>query len=133
MAAVSRCLLGDVAQGHGVLLNPLVTSHDGHQGGRLSQHFNRSKVERVEGPDRLNRKRSSGSVEHLVSDGRDVASCREASKGANHRSFLTRGQPAGDPRADPSAFERMTLVFKDGVAYDSAELFESVTGWVGVR
>ncbi len=39
----------------------------------------------------------------------------------------------GDPREDPGAFERMTLVFKDGVAYDSAELFESVSGWVGVR
>lgn len=39
----------------------------------------------------------------------------------------------GNPGADPGAFERMTLVFKDGVAYDSAELFESVAGWVGVR
>jgi hypothetical protein len=27
----------------------------------------------------------------------------------------------------------MTLVFKDGVGYDSAKLFGSVTGWVGVR
>lgn len=40
---------------------------------------------------------------------------------------------SGDPGSDPGAFERMTLVFKDGVAYDSAELFGSVTGWVGVR
>jgi enamidase len=39
----------------------------------------------------------------------------------------------GDPGADPDAFRRMTLVFKDGVVYDSAELFESVAGWVGVR
>ena len=39
----------------------------------------------------------------------------------------------GDPGVDPGAFARMTLVFKDGVAYDSPELFESVTGWVGVR
>jgi enamidase len=39
----------------------------------------------------------------------------------------------GDPGADPTAFEQMTLVFKDGVAYDSARLFASVEGWVGVR
>ena len=39
----------------------------------------------------------------------------------------------GDPGADPEAFRRMTLVFKDGVPYDSERLFESVRGWVGVR
>ena len=39
----------------------------------------------------------------------------------------------GDPAADPDAFRRMTLVFKDGVGYDSAKLFESVKGWAGVR
>ena len=39
----------------------------------------------------------------------------------------------GDPSADPGAFARTALVFKDGVGYDSAKLFESVNGWVGVR
>ncbi|HSG09607.1 MAG TPA: amidohydrolase family protein [Longimicrobiales bacterium] len=39
----------------------------------------------------------------------------------------------GDPTADPEAFRQMTVVFKDGVGYDSAKLFESVRGWVGVR
>ena len=39
----------------------------------------------------------------------------------------------GDPTTDPAAFTRMTLVFKDGVGYDSAKLFASVKGWVGVR
>ncbi len=39
----------------------------------------------------------------------------------------------GDPAVDPDAFRRMTLVFKDGVGYDSAKLFESVEGWAGVR
>ncbi len=39
----------------------------------------------------------------------------------------------GDPREDPAAFRRMTLVFKDGIGYDSAKLFDSVKGWVGVR
>ena len=39
----------------------------------------------------------------------------------------------GDPAADPDAFRRMTLVFKEGVAYDSPRLFDSVRGWVGVR
>lgn len=39
----------------------------------------------------------------------------------------------GDPRDDPGAFRRTTLVFKHGVGYDSASLFESVKGWVGVR
>jgi hypothetical protein len=39
----------------------------------------------------------------------------------------------GDPTADVEAFRGMTVVFKDGVGYDSARLFESVKGWVGVR
>lgn len=39
----------------------------------------------------------------------------------------------GDPATDVDAFRRMTLVFKDGVGYDSARLFDSVRGWVGVR
>jgi imidazolonepropionase-like amidohydrolase len=39
----------------------------------------------------------------------------------------------GDPGSDPDAFRRMTVVFKDGVGYDSERLFESVRGWVGVR
>lgn len=39
----------------------------------------------------------------------------------------------GDLTSDPDALRRMTLVFKDGVAYDSPALFESVGGWVGVR
>ena len=40
---------------------------------------------------------------------------------------------SGDPGVDGEAFRRMTLVFKDGVAYDSERLFASVQGWVGVR
>lgn len=39
----------------------------------------------------------------------------------------------GDPGVDPGAFRSMTIVFKDGVGYDSAKLFASVNGWVGVR
>ncbi len=39
----------------------------------------------------------------------------------------------GDPGADPEALRRMVTVFKDGVGYDSAKLFDSVKGWVGVR
>jgi imidazolonepropionase-like amidohydrolase len=39
----------------------------------------------------------------------------------------------GDPTLDSGAFRQMTLVFKDGVGYDSARLFDSVRGWVGVR
>jgi enamidase len=40
----------------------------------------------------------------------------------------------GNPTVDPGAFRDMVLVFKDGVGYDSAKLFESVEpGWVGVR
>lgn len=40
---------------------------------------------------------------------------------------------SGDPAADIGAFRNTTLVFKDGVGYDSAKLFDSVRGWVGVR
>ena len=39
----------------------------------------------------------------------------------------------GDPSSNLDAFRAMTVVFKDGVGYDSARLFQSVTGWVGVR
>ncbi len=39
----------------------------------------------------------------------------------------------GDLTRDPEAIRQMTLVFKEGVAYDSPALFESVRGWVGVR
>ena len=39
----------------------------------------------------------------------------------------------GDPGVDPGALRQMTIVFKDGVGYDSAKLFDSVKGWVGVR
>jgi imidazolonepropionase-like amidohydrolase len=39
----------------------------------------------------------------------------------------------GDLDADPSVIENVTIVFKDGVGYDSAKLIESVKGLVGVR
>ena len=39
----------------------------------------------------------------------------------------------GDPGADIEALRAMTIVFKDGVGYDSAKLFTSVKAWVGVR
>ena len=39
----------------------------------------------------------------------------------------------GDPGADIEALRAMTIVFKDGVGYDSAKLFASVKAWVGVR
>jgi len=39
----------------------------------------------------------------------------------------------GDPTIDVGAFRNTTLVFKDGVGYDSVKLFDSVKGWVGVR
>ena len=34
---------------------------------------------------------------------------------------------------DPEALRNVITVFKDGFGYDSARLFESVKGWVGVR
>mgnify|MGYP001044959361 CR=1 FL=1 len=40
---------------------------------------------------------------------------------------------SGDLRSDPETVRRMRLVFKDGVAYDSPALFESVRGTVGIR
>jgi imidazolonepropionase-like amidohydrolase len=39
----------------------------------------------------------------------------------------------GDLTADPSVIRSPTIVFKDGVGYDSAKLLASVQGRVGVN
>jgi len=39
----------------------------------------------------------------------------------------------GDPASNIKDIEKVELVFKDGVGYDSAKLIESVRGWVGLR
>lgn len=39
----------------------------------------------------------------------------------------------GNPIADPAAIRNVVTVFRDGVGYDSAKLFESVRGIVGIR
>jgi len=39
----------------------------------------------------------------------------------------------GNPAANPAEIRNVTVVFKDGVGYDSARLIESVRGTVGVR
>ena len=39
----------------------------------------------------------------------------------------------GNPIATPAEIRRVTLVFKDGVGYDSAKLIDSVKGIVGIR
>lgn len=39
----------------------------------------------------------------------------------------------GDLTADPSVIRNVTVVFKDGVGYDSAKLIESVQGRVGIN
>lgn len=39
----------------------------------------------------------------------------------------------GDPVASPAEIRNITIVFKDGVGYDSAKLIKSVEGLVGIR
>jgi imidazolonepropionase-like amidohydrolase len=39
----------------------------------------------------------------------------------------------GNPAAQIADIEKVTLVFKDGVGYDSAKLIESVRGQVGIH
>ncbi len=39
----------------------------------------------------------------------------------------------GDPTRTPSDIKSVTVVFKDGVGYDSAKLIQSVEGLVGLR
>jgi imidazolonepropionase-like amidohydrolase len=40
---------------------------------------------------------------------------------------------AGDPISRPAEIRNVTLVFKQGIGYDSAKLIESVKGLVGVK
>ena len=40
---------------------------------------------------------------------------------------------AGDPVAKPADIRKVTVVFRDGIGYDSAKLFASVKGLVGIR
>ena len=39
----------------------------------------------------------------------------------------------GNPAANISDIEKVEMVFKDGIGYDSARLIESVRGLVGLR
>ena len=39
----------------------------------------------------------------------------------------------GDPTDDPSAIRNVTVVFKDGVGYDSPRMLEDVRGRVGIN
>lgn len=39
----------------------------------------------------------------------------------------------GNPIATPAEIRNVTVVFKDGIGYDSAKLIEAVKGQVGVR
>jgi imidazolonepropionase-like amidohydrolase len=39
----------------------------------------------------------------------------------------------GDPSGNIKNIEKVDIVFKDGVGYDSAKLIESVRGFVGLR
>ena len=39
----------------------------------------------------------------------------------------------GDPSSNINDIERVEVVFKDGVGYDSAKFIESVRGLVGLR
>ena len=39
----------------------------------------------------------------------------------------------GDPAATPSDIKKVTIVFKDGIGYDSPKLIASVKGLVGLR
>jgi imidazolonepropionase-like amidohydrolase len=58
---------------------------------------------------------------------------------AEHIGTLTPGKQAdlvvthGDPSSNISDVERVEMVFKDGIGYDSAKLVESVRGMVGLR
>ena len=58
---------------------------------------------------------------------------------AEHIGTLAPGKQAdllvihGDPSSNINDIERIEVVFKDGVGYDSAKLIESVRGLVGLR
>jgi hypothetical protein len=39
----------------------------------------------------------------------------------------------GNPAANIADIEKVEIVFKDGIGYDSAKLIESVKGLVGLR
>lgn len=39
----------------------------------------------------------------------------------------------GDPVTTPADIRKVTLVFRDGIGYDTAKLYASVKGLVGIR
>ena len=40
---------------------------------------------------------------------------------------------SGDLTADPSVIRNVTIVFKDGIGYDSVTMLDDVTGRVGIN
>lgn len=67
------------------------------------EHLHRRKMDRVEGPDGLERERATGTQEHVVSHRHDIASRDKRLETHDRATLLTTRQPARDPRADQRA------------------------------
>jgi hypothetical protein len=86
-------LFDRVSKRSGVVSNPRISRHDGHQLWRLAEQFCGRKMHRIEGANRFYGKGSTNTREHGVGDGDDEATTCEYSQ-PSHGSALLRGRQA---------------------------------------
>jgi hypothetical protein len=73
-------LLDRVSKRSGVVSNPSISGHDGHQLWRLAEQFCGRKMHGIERANRFYRKRSTNTREHCVGDGDNEATTCEYSE-----------------------------------------------------
>src|SRR4029453_7488226 len=94
-----RPLFDDVPERPGVLPNSSVPCGDGHERWRLSEQFDRRKMQRIERANRFNGKRPASASEHRVRHVNEVAAALESMQSPDCGSFLRGRQPTSHTRA----------------------------------
>jgi hypothetical protein len=86
-------LFDRVSKRSGVVSNPRISRHDGHQLWRLAEQFRGGKMHRIERANRFYGKGATNTREHCVGDGDNEATTCEDSQ-PSHGSALLRGRQA---------------------------------------